>query len=180
MLTASGGPFRGRTREQLADVTPEQALAHPTWAMGPVITTNSATLVNKGLEVIEAHLLFDVAVRPDRGRRPPAVGRPLHGSSSSTGRCIAQCSPPDMRLPIALGAGLAATGPERPRRLRPRPGRRRWEFLPLDDAGVPGRPLARRVGSRAGRILRCTTRRTRCAWRRSSRAGSRSSTSWTS
>ena len=60
MLTASGGPFRGRTRDELADVTPEQALAHPTWDMGPVITINSATLVNKGLEVIEAHLLFDI------------------------------------------------------------------------------------------------------------------------
>ncbi|WP_146834926.1 1-deoxy-D-xylulose-5-phosphate reductoisomerase, partial [Cellulomonas hominis] len=62
VLTASGGPFRGRTRAELADVTPEQALAHPTWSMGPVVTINSATLVNKGLELIEAHLLFDVPV----------------------------------------------------------------------------------------------------------------------
>src|SRR5690606_29255745 len=62
VLTASGGPFRGRTARELADVTPEQALAHPTWAMGPVVTVNSATLVNKGLELIEAHLLFDVPV----------------------------------------------------------------------------------------------------------------------
>ena len=60
VLTASGGPFRGRSREQLADVTPDEALAHPTWDMGPVVTINSATLVNKGLEVIEAHLLFDI------------------------------------------------------------------------------------------------------------------------
>ena len=60
VVTASGGPFRGRTRDELADVTPEQALAHPNFAMGRVITTNSATLVNKGLEVIEAHLLFDI------------------------------------------------------------------------------------------------------------------------
>src|SRR5690606_16490995 len=60
VLTASGGPFRGRTRAELADVTPEAALNHPTWSMGPVITVNSATLVNKGLEVIEAHLLFGV------------------------------------------------------------------------------------------------------------------------
>ena len=60
VLTASGGPFRGRTRDELDAVTPEQALNHPTWSMGPVITINSATLVNKGLEVIEAHLLFDL------------------------------------------------------------------------------------------------------------------------
>ncbi|MDV3221207.1 1-deoxy-D-xylulose-5-phosphate reductoisomerase, partial [Intrasporangium sp.] len=60
VITASGGPFRGRSRAELADVTPEQALAHPNFAMGRVITTNSATLVNKGLEVIEAHLLFDI------------------------------------------------------------------------------------------------------------------------
>jgi 1-deoxy-D-xylulose-5-phosphate reductoisomerase len=60
VLTASGGPFRGRTRAELANVTVEQALAHPTWNMGPVVTINSATLVNKGLEVIEAHLLFDI------------------------------------------------------------------------------------------------------------------------
>ncbi len=60
VVTASGGPFRGRTRQELAAVTVEDALAHPTWAMGPVITINSATLVNKGLEVIEAHLLYDI------------------------------------------------------------------------------------------------------------------------
>ena len=60
ILTASGGPFRGFTREQLAQVTPAQALKHPTWDMGKVVTTNSATLVNKGLEVIEASLLFDI------------------------------------------------------------------------------------------------------------------------
>ncbi len=63
-MTASGGPFLHRSRAELADVTPEQALAHPTWNMGPVITVNSATLVNKGLELIEAHLLFDIALRP--------------------------------------------------------------------------------------------------------------------
>ncbi|KEP73794.1 1-deoxy-D-xylulose 5-phosphate reductoisomerase, partial [Microbacterium sp. SUBG005] len=61
VLTASGGPFRGRSRDELGAVTPAEALAHPTWDMGRVVTTNSATLVNKGLEVIEAHLLFDVA-----------------------------------------------------------------------------------------------------------------------
>ena len=75
VLTASGGPFRGRTREELHDVTPEQALAHPTWSMGPKITIDSATLANKGLEMIEAHFLFGLAVRPDRGGHPPAVDR---------------------------------------------------------------------------------------------------------
>ena len=79
VLTASGGPFRGRRRAELATVTPEQALAHPTWDMGKLITTNSATLVNKGLEVIEAHLLFGVPLRPNRRRRPPPVGGPLDG-----------------------------------------------------------------------------------------------------
>ena len=76
VLTASGGPFRGRTRDELAGVTPEEALAHPTWSMGPKITIDSATLANKGLEVIEAHFLFGVAVRPDRGRDPPDLDRP--------------------------------------------------------------------------------------------------------
>src|SRR6185503_10764707 len=61
VITASGGPFRGRTRAEMADVTPEQALAHPTWNMGPVITINSATLVNKALEVIEAHELYGIS-----------------------------------------------------------------------------------------------------------------------
>ena len=75
VLTASGGPFRGRTRDELADVTPEQALAHPTWTMGAKITIDSATLANKGLEVIEAHFLFGDALRADRGRRPPDLDR---------------------------------------------------------------------------------------------------------
>ena len=79
VLTASGGPFRGRTRAELADVTPEQAMAHPTWAMGPVITINSATLVNKGLEVIEAHLLFDIPMDRITVMVHPAVGDPLDG-----------------------------------------------------------------------------------------------------
>ncbi len=76
VLTASGGPFRGRTRAELEDVTAAEALAHPTWTMGPKITVDSATLANKGLELIEAHFLFRRSVRPDRGRRPPDLGRP--------------------------------------------------------------------------------------------------------
>src|SRR5690606_1150509 len=102
VLTASGGPFRGRTRAQLREVTPAEALAHPTWDMGRVVTTNSATLVNKGLEVIEAHLLFGVAYEQ--------IDVVVHSQSIVhsmvefvDGSTIAQASPPDMRLPISLG-----------------------------------------------------------------------------
>ena len=77
VLTGSGGPFRGRTRDELLTVTPDEALAHPTWSMGPKITVDSATLANKGLELIEAHFLFGIAVRPHRSRAPTDVRRPL-------------------------------------------------------------------------------------------------------
>ena len=122
LLTASGGPFRGRSRASLVDVTPAQALAHPTWTMGPVITVNSATLVNKGLEVIEAHLLFDLPYdRIDVVVHPQSY---VHSMVEFTdGSTIAQVSPPDMRLPIALGAGLA--GPRCPRRSLASTGPRR-------------------------------------------------------
>ena len=101
MLTASGGPFRGRAADELADVTVEQALAHPTWDMGPVVTINSATLVNKGLELIEAHLLFDVPYADiDVVVHPQSI---VHSMVTfADGATIAQASPPDMRLPIAL------------------------------------------------------------------------------
>jgi len=102
VLTASGGPFRGWTAEQVASATPQQALAHPTWSMGPVVTVNSASLMNKGLELIEAHLLFDVPVD-----RIAVVVHPQSVVHSMVefvdGSTIAQASPPDMRLPIALG-----------------------------------------------------------------------------
>jgi 1-deoxy-D-xylulose-5-phosphate reductoisomerase len=101
VLTASGGPFRGWTRADLAAVTPAQALAHPTWSMGPVISVNSATLMNKGLELIEAHELFgigwdqlDVVVHPQS-----IVHSMVEFADGST---LAQLSPPDMRLPIQL------------------------------------------------------------------------------
>ena len=146
VLTASGGPFRGRT--DLTDVTPEQALAHPTWDMGPVVTINSATLVNKGLEVIEAHLLFgtpyaaiDVVVHPQS-----IVHSMVEFHDGST---LAQVSPPDMRLPIAL----ALAWPDR----LPHEGygmdwstAGTWEFLPLDDAAFPAVQLCREAGSRGG------------------------------
>ncbi|MCA1673048.1 MAG: 1-deoxy-D-xylulose-5-phosphate reductoisomerase, partial [Actinobacteria bacterium] len=104
VLTASGGPFRGRRRDELDAVTADQALAHPTWQMGPVVTVNSATLVNKGLELIETHLLFGIPYdRIDVVVHPQSV---VHSMVTFTdGSTIAQASPPDMRLPIALALG---------------------------------------------------------------------------
>ncbi|ROP43712.1 1-deoxy-D-xylulose-5-phosphate reductoisomerase [Pseudokineococcus lusitanus] len=148
VLTASGGPFRGWSRERLADVTPEQALAHPTWAMGPVITTNSATLVNKGLEVIEAHLLFDLPMdRVDVVVHPQSV---VHSMVEFVdGATLAQASPPSMRIPIALGLGW----PDRVPDAGPAcdwTTAQTWEFLPLDDDAFPAVRLARQVGTAGG------------------------------
>ena len=144
VVTASGGPFRGRTRAELAAVTPEQAMAHPTWDMGPVITINSATLVNKGLEVIEAHLLFDIPFEQiDVVVHPPSI---VHSMIEfHDGATMLQASPPDMRLPIALGLAW----PERIRDAAPgndwtRPAT--WEFFPLDDDAFPAVRVARRAG----------------------------------
>jgi 1-deoxy-D-xylulose-5-phosphate reductoisomerase len=148
LVTASGGPFRGRSRSELGDVTPEQALAHPTWSMGPVITVNSATLVNKGLEVIEAHLLFDIGFdRIDVVVHPQSV---IHSMVEFVdGSVIAQASPPDMRLPIALALGW----PERIADAAPSVDWTRahtWTFEPLDDEAFPSVALARHVGSAGG------------------------------
>jgi 1-deoxy-D-xylulose-5-phosphate reductoisomerase len=148
VLTASGGPFRGRTKAQLADVTPEQALAHPTWDMGPVITVNSATLVNKGLEVIEAHLLFDLPFdRIDVVVHPQSI---VHSMVEFVdGSTIIQASPPDMRLPIALGLSW----PERVAGAAPAcewTSAATWEFCPLDEDAFPAVALARRCGSAGG------------------------------
>ncbi|NHC22741.1 1-deoxy-D-xylulose-5-phosphate reductoisomerase [Nocardioides sp. IC4_145] len=144
VLTASGGPFRGRTRAELAEVTPEQAMAHPTWDMGPVITINSATLVNKGLEVIEAHLLFGIPYdRIEVVVHPTSV---VHSMVEFVdGSTLVQASPPTMMIPIALGLawpdrvpGAAApvdwSKPET------------WEFHPLDDEAFPAVALARAAG----------------------------------
>ena len=144
VLTASGGPFRGRTRESLRDVTPREALAHPTWDMGLVVTTNSSTLVNKGLEVIEAHLLFDIAyANIDVTVHPQSI---VHSMVEFTdGSTIAQASPPDMRLPISLGLDW-------PNRV---PGvgapldwttASQWTFEPLDTGVFPAVALAKKVG----------------------------------
>ncbi|MDT0441028.1 1-deoxy-D-xylulose-5-phosphate reductoisomerase [Streptomyces johnsoniae] len=148
VVTASGGPFRGRGRAELASVTPKDALAHPTWAMGPVITINSATLVNKGLEVIEAHLLYGIPFD-----RIEVVVHPqsyIHSMVEFTdGSTLAQAGPPDMRMPIALGLGW-------PHRV---PGAappcdwtkaHTWEFFPLDTDAFPSVPLAMKVGSLGG------------------------------
>ena len=148
VLTASGGPFRGWSAAQLEAVTPEQAGTHPTWAMGPMNTLNSASLVNKGLELIETHLLFGVPYDSiDVTVHPQSV---VHSMVTFTdGSTLAQASPPDMRLPIALALGwpdriadaaaacdfsTAAT----------------WTFEPLDTAVFPAVDLARAAGEGGG------------------------------
>lgn len=145
ILTASGGPFRGFTREQLDSVTPEQALAHPTWVMGKVVTTNSTTLVNKGLELIEAHLLFDVPFdRIEVTVHPQSV---VHSMVEFIdGSVLAQCSPPNMKLPIALGMSW----PERVADVAPACDWTKgatWTFEPLDERVFSAVRLARQVGS---------------------------------
>ncbi|MFH5880582.1 1-deoxy-D-xylulose-5-phosphate reductoisomerase [Arthrobacter sp. NA-172] len=141
ILTASGGPFRGRSREQLRDVTPAEALAHPTWDMGPMVTTNSASLVNKGLEVIEAHLLFDVPLdRIDVVVHPQSV---VHSMVEFVdGSIIAQASPPDMRLPIALGLGWPDRVP-RAAQACDWTQATSWTFEPLDSVAFPAVELAK-------------------------------------
>ncbi len=148
VLTASGGPFRGRSRAELAGVTLEQAMAHPTWAMGPVVTINSATLVNKGLELIEATLLFGIT-----GDRIDVVVHPqsiVHSMVTFVdGSTLAQASPPDMRLPIALAlnwpdrvAGAAVPCAwDTPSS---------WTFEPVDNDAFPAVELARHAGTVGG------------------------------
>jgi len=148
VLTASGGPFRGCSREQLAGVTPEEALAHPTWDMGPVITINSATLVNKGLEVIEAHLLFGIPFdRIEVVVHPTSV---VHSMVEFVdGSTIVQASPPTMLIPIALGL----TWPERIPDTAPPVDwtvAQTWEFFPLDHEAFPAVSLAAEAGRRGG------------------------------
>ncbi|MQA01392.1 MAG: 1-deoxy-D-xylulose-5-phosphate reductoisomerase [Streptosporangiales bacterium] len=148
VLTASGGPFRGRSRADLTEVTPEQALAHPTWQMGPLVTVNSATLVNKALEVIEAHLLFGVPLdRIEVTVHPQSM---IHSMVEFVdGSTLAQCSPPDMRLPISLGLGW----PRRVADAAPAVDWRQahtWEFFPLDDEAFPSVRLAREVAASGG------------------------------
>lgn len=144
VVTASGGPFRGQSAEQLTQVSAHEALQHPTWAMGPVVTVNSATLVNKGLEVIEAHLLFDIPYdRIEVVVHPQSI---VHSMVTFIdGSTIAQASPPSMKLPIALGlawpdrtAGVVAacdfSSPVQ------------WTFEPVDTKTFRGLDLAYRAG----------------------------------
>jgi len=143
ILTASGGPFRGKTRRELHDVTAEAALKHPTWAMGPVVTVNSATLMNKALELIEAHLLFDMPVEDiEVVVHPQSI---VHSMVEfHDGSTIVQASPPDMRLPIALGLSW-------PDRLDPVSTpcdwttASQWSFEPVDHDTFPALNLAKQA-----------------------------------
>ncbi|WP_067827369.1 1-deoxy-D-xylulose-5-phosphate reductoisomerase [Nocardia inohanensis] len=148
VLTASGGPFRGWTAEMLESVNPAEAKAHPTWSMGLMNTLNSASLVNKGLELIETHLLFGVPYdRIDVTVHPQSI---VHSMVTFTdGSTLAQASPPDMKLPIALALGW----PDRV------PGAAAacdfstastWTFEPVDNKVFPAVELARRAGKAGG------------------------------
>jgi 1-deoxy-D-xylulose-5-phosphate reductoisomerase len=148
VLTASGGPFRGWTADRLATVTVDQALAHPTWDMGPLVTINSSTLMNKGLEIIEAHLLFDIPFdRIDVVVHPQSV---VHSMVEFIdGSTMAQASPPDMRIPIGLGMAW----PGRVEDAAPAcdwTTATSWDFFPLDDEAFPAVRLARRAGAAGG------------------------------
>lgn len=150
VLTASGGPFRGWTAEMLESVNPAEAKTHPTWSMGPMNTLNSASLVNKGLELIETHLLFGVPYdRIDVTVHPQSI---VHSMVTFTdGSTLAQASPPDMKLPIALALGW----PDRV------PGAAAacdfgtastWTFEPVDDKVFPAVRLARQAGEAGGSV----------------------------
>ncbi|MBF6191163.1 1-deoxy-D-xylulose-5-phosphate reductoisomerase [Nocardia implantans] len=150
VLTASGGPFRGWTAEMLESVEPAEAKAHPTWSMGLMNTLNSASLVNKGLELIETHLLFGVPYdRIDVTVHPQSI---VHSMVTFTdGSTLAQASPPDMKLPIALALGW----PDRV------PGAAAacdfatastWTFEPVDNDVFPAVELARAAGEAGGSV----------------------------
>lgn len=148
VLTASGGPFRGWTREQMWEVTPEQAAQHPTWSMGQMNTLNSATLINKGLELIEATLLFDLAPEDITvSVHPQSI---VHSMVSFVdGATIAQASPPSMKLPISL----ALNWPNRVKDAQPLCDFREastWTFEPVDDEAFPAVHLARQAAEQGG------------------------------
>lgn len=148
VLTASGGPFRGWSAVALESVTPQQAGAHPTWDMGPMNTLNSASLVNKGLELIETHLLFGIPYdRIDVVVHPQSI---VHSMVTFVdGSTIAQASPPDMKLPISLALGwpgrVAGAAPACDFSTASR-----WDFEPLDEAVFPAVALARQAGEAGG------------------------------
>jgi len=151
VLTASGGPFRGQTREQMWDVTPQQAAQHPTWSMGQMNTLNSATLINKGLELIEATLLFDIEPeRIDVTVHPQSV---IHSMATFKDGCtIAQASPPSMKLPISL----ALNWPQRVPGAQPAldfSQAHTWHFEPLDDVSFPAVSLAREAAAQGTGVI---------------------------
>nr|WP_245988531.1 1-deoxy-D-xylulose-5-phosphate reductoisomerase [Flexivirga caeni] len=145
IVTASGGPFRGMPTDELKQVTPAQALAHPNFAMGKVITTNSATLVNKGLEVIEAHLLFDIPFE-----RIDVVVHPQQFIHSMVefvdGAVVAQIGLPTMLVPISLGLGWPDRVPDAETPIDWSKASD-WRFEPLDEVAFPAVQLARHVGT---------------------------------
>jgi 1-deoxy-D-xylulose-5-phosphate reductoisomerase len=147
VLTASGGPFRGRTRAELTDVTPAEALAHPTWTMGPKITVDSATLANKGLELIEAHWLFGVPyARIEVVVHPTSI---VHGLVRlRDGALLAHLGLPDMRVPISY----AVAYPERPETPVPHLDLAALDlsFEAPDEEAFPMLRLARAAGERGG------------------------------
>jgi 1-deoxy-D-xylulose-5-phosphate reductoisomerase len=148
VLTASGGPFRGRSREELDDVTPEEALAHPTWSMGPKITVDSATLANKGLELIEAHFLFDLPYdRIEVAIHPTSIVHAI--VRLRDGAALAHLGYPDMRVPISF----ALTYPVRaatPLESLDFASGLRLEFYAPDLEVFPLLALAREAGDRGG------------------------------
>lgn len=148
VVTASGGPFRGRRREELHAVTAQAAMAHPTWSMGPVVTINSATLANKGLEVIEAHLLFGVDYdRIEVVVHPQSI---VHSMVEFyDGSTLAQASPPSMLLPISLALHWPDRVPDAAPAVNWRVAQS-WDFEPVDTEAFPGLPLAIEAGRRAG------------------------------
>jgi 1-deoxy-D-xylulose-5-phosphate reductoisomerase len=142
VLTASGGPFRNR--EDLTDVTVEDALAHPTWNMGQVVTINSATLVNKGLEIIEAHYLFDMPYKKiEAVIHPQSI---IHSMVEFIdGSTIAQASPPNMKGPIAYALGGSDRVPDAMPAINWSKSQN-WEFTPIDESKFPALRIAREVG----------------------------------
>lgn len=148
VLTASGGPFRGLKREQMWNITPQQAAAHPTWSMGQMNTLNSATLINKGLELIEASLLFGIGPeRIDVTVHPQSI---VHSMVTfRDGATIAQASPPSMKLPIALALGWPRRVPDAQPALDFATAHT-WTFEPVDGAAFPAVQLARDVATRGG------------------------------
>jgi 1-deoxy-D-xylulose-5-phosphate reductoisomerase len=150
ILTASGGPFRGKSKSELEKVTLEETLKHPTWAMGQVVTINSATLMNKGLEVIEAHLLFGIDFKDiEVVVHPQSI---VHSMVEFVdGSTMAQASPPNMKVPIAL----ALSWPDRLENISPAidwTKSSNWNFEPVDENVFSALKIARKAGEAGGYI----------------------------